>query len=268
MFQKIKEKPFWVHLLIIMGIVVLLLFGFLQLLGIITRHGEYLTVPAVVNKKTDDAVKLLESKGFDVVIQDSVYTDTAAKGIVLKQFPDPNSTVKVNRVVMLTVNRVTLPMVDMPSLQGKSLGYAIEILKRSHLVLGDTSFKPDFMMGSVLEQRFNGAIVVSGAKIPWGSKIDMVIGGGLSDSQIPVPSLSGMTYGEAKIILEQDGITLGAIQLDPGITDTLNAFIYKQIPPNLTEDKQTVFIRSGQVMDLWLSPVPKVLKDTTATNPQ
>ena len=250
-----------------MGIVVLLLFGFLQLLGIITRHGEYLTVPAVVNKPTSEAIKLLESKGFDVVIQDSVYTDTAAKGIVLKQFPDPNSTVKVNRTVLLTVNRVTLPMVDMPSLQGKSLGYAIEILTRSHLVLGDTTFKPDFMMGSVLEQRFNGAIVASGAKIPWGSKIDMVIGGGLSDVQIPVPTVLGMTYGEAKIILEQDGITLGSLQLDPGITDTMNSFIYKQIPPQLTEDKQTVFIRSGQVMDLWLSPVPKVLKDSTATNP-
>jgi beta-lactam-binding protein with PASTA domain len=267
-FQKLKEKPFWVHLLIIIAIVVLLLFGFLQLLGIITKHGEYLTVPAVVNKPTADAVKLLESKGFDVVIQDSVYTDTAARGIVLKQFPDPNSTVKVNRTVLLTVNRVTLPMVDMPALNGKSLGYAIDILTRSHLVLGDTSFKPDFMMGSVLEQRYNGTLITSGTKIPWGSRIDMVIGGGLSEEQITVPSLLGMTYGEAKNILEEDGIMVGSLQLDPGIADTAGAFIYKQMPPQLTEDKRPVFIRSGQVMDLWLSPVPKVLKDSTATNPQ
>ena len=122
MFQKIKEKPFWVHLLIIFAIVALLLFSVLQLLGIITKHGEYLTVPSVTNKPTAEAVKLLESKGFDVVIQDSVYTDTAKMGIVLKQFPEPNSTVKVNRTVLLTVNRVTLPMIDMPALQGKIFG--------------------------------------------------------------------------------------------------------------------------------------------------
>ena len=265
MFQKIKEKPFWVHLLIIFAIVALILFGTLLLLGIITRHGKYLTVPAVTNKPTAEAVKILESKGFDVVIQDSVYTDTAKMGIVLKQFPEPNSTVKVNRTVMLTVNRVTLPMIDMPALQGKSLGYAMQILTRSHLVLGDTTFKPNFMMGAVLEQNYNGALITSGSKLPWGSHIDLVVGQGLSDDQIAVPSLLGMTFGEAKTILEQDGIMPGAIQLDPDVKDSANAFIYKQIPPHLTEDKRPVLIRSGQVMDLWLSVTPKVLKDSTET---
>ena len=53
----------------------------------ITRHGEYLRVPSVLGKKTDEAVKFLESKGFDVNIVDSVYTDTAHMGIVLKQSP-------------------------------------------------------------------------------------------------------------------------------------------------------------------------------------
>ena len=145
----------------------------------------------------------------------------------------------------------------------------MEILKRSHLVLGDTAFKPDFMMGSVLEQHYNGTLITSGTKLPWGSRVDLVVGGGLSDQEIPVPSLLGMTYGEAKTILEQDGIMVGALQLDPGVSDTANAFIYKQIPPRLTEDKHIVLIRSGQVMDLWLSAVPKVLKDsTTDSTPQ
>ena len=61
----------------------------------ITKHGKYLMVPSVLGKSTKDAVKFLEAKGFEVVIQDSVYTDTAKMGIVLKQLPDPNSTVKI-----------------------------------------------------------------------------------------------------------------------------------------------------------------------------
>ena len=241
----------------------LVLFAFFQLLGSITKHGEYLTVPGVTGKKTSDAIIFLESKGFDVVIQDSVYVDTAKMGTVLKQLPEPNNTVKVNRTVLLTVNRVTLPMVDMPALQGKSLNYAVEILKRAHLVLGDTMYKPDFMMGSVLEQQYKGNIINSGTKLTWGSKIDLVIGGGLAEQRILVPSLVGMTYGEAKLLLEQEGISIGALIPDAGIRDTLAAFVYKQSPPRFTEDRRPVYIQSGQLMDLWISPVQKEQNDST-----
>ncbi|MEO6406940.1 MAG: PASTA domain-containing protein [Ferruginibacter sp.] len=265
MFNFITRRPFWINLLFIIAIVTVMIFIFLELLGKITRHGQYLTVPSVINKTTDEAVKLLESKGFEVVIQDSVYIDTARKGIVIKQLPDPNSTVKVNRTVILTVNRITMPLVDMPTLNGKTLQYAVEILKRTHLQLGDTIYRVDFMKGSVLEQKFKGNVVLPGAKIPWGSKIDLVIGSGLADTRIMVPYLVGLTLGEAKLLLEQNGIGLAAVIADPGVTDTLAAFVYKQNPPKFTEDKVPVYIQSGQLMDLWVSPVIKVQRDTSIT---
>jgi hypothetical protein len=113
LFQFITKRPFWVNFLVAILLGLVLIYLTLQLLDSITKHGQYLTVPSVLGKNTKDAIKALEAKGFDVLIQDSVYTDTAKMGIVLKQLPDPNSTVKVNRTVMLTVNRVTLPMIDM-----------------------------------------------------------------------------------------------------------------------------------------------------------
>ena len=152
MFKFITTRSFFINLLVVIAVSVFLLFGSLQLLGWFTKHGQYLTVPYVLKKNTEEAIKLLESKGFEVEIQDSLYTDTAALGTVLKQLPDANSTVKVNRTVYLTVNRYTLPLVDVPPLEGKSLAYALELLERSHLKLGDTTFRPDFMQGSVLEQ--------------------------------------------------------------------------------------------------------------------
>ena len=263
MFKFITDKPFWVNLLAAIVIIMLVLYLMLQMLGVITRHGKHLTVPSVTGKKTEEAIKLLESKGFEVVIQDSIYIDSAKMGIVLKQLPDPNSTVKINRTVFLTVNRVTLPLVDMPSLQGKTLNYALEILKRSHLQLGDTSFRPDFMMGSVLEQNYAGNVISSGTKLPWGSRIDLIIGGGLTEQRIMVPNLVGMSLGEAKLILEQNGIGLAAIIADAGVTDTLAAFIFKQNPPRFTEENQAVFIQSGQLMDIWVSKEMKMAKDTT-----
>lgn len=266
MFKFITHRPFWVNLLAALILAALLIFGILQLLGAITKHGEFLKVPSVLNKKTPEAIRLLEEKGFDVVITDSVYVDSAAMGIVLKQIPDPNSTVKINRTILLVVNRVTLPLVDVPSLQGKSLNYAIELLKRSHLELGDTTYKPDFMMGSVLEQTYHGAPVSSGAKLQWGSKIDLVIGGGLADLRIPVPELTGITYAEAKQILDANGISIGALITNGIITDTLGAYVFRQNPPrfNNDEDRILMYIQSGQLVDLWISQeLVDIKKDST-----
>lgn len=259
MFKFITNRPLWVNILAAIILALLIMFIFLQLLGLITRHGEFLQVPAVVGKKTTDAVKLLEDKGFDVVIQDSIYVDTAQRGIVLKQLPDPNSTVKVNRTVFLTVNRVTLPMVEMPSLEGKTLGNAMLILERSHLQLGDTTYKPDFMRGSVLEQSYKGMKIASGEKLPWGSRIDLVIAGGLAGERIPVPTLLGLTVADAKVALEANGITIGAIIAEQGVTDTAAAFIFKQNPMPFSDEKQPLYIQSGQLIDIWISPVMKVL---------
>ncbi|RYG33850.1 MAG: PASTA domain-containing protein, partial [Chitinophagaceae bacterium] len=108
MFKFITHRPFWVNLIAVLVLAAVIVFGFLQLLGLITRHGEYLTVPSVIGKSTPEAINFLEGKGFEVVIQDSVFIDTAKRGTVLKQLPDPNSTVKINRSVYLTVNRFTL----------------------------------------------------------------------------------------------------------------------------------------------------------------
>lgn len=266
MFKFITGRPFWVNLLAVLFLAFLIVFIFLQLLGVITKHGQYLTVPSVLGTQTAAAVKLLESKGFEVVIQDSVYIDTAKMGSVLKQLPDPNSTVKVNRTVFLTINRVTLPLIDMPALKGKTISFAIDILNRSHLVLGDTAYKPDFMRGSVLSQQYKGKEIESGAKLPWGSSIDLVIGSGLNQEQILMPSLLGLTLSEAKIVIEENGLGLGAIIVKPGVTDTANAFVYQQSPPKLNNDKEPVRVQSGQIVDLWVSRVMEVQKDTTTNN--
>ena len=264
MFKFITSKPLWVNLVAAIVIVLLILFLVLKMLGLITKHGEYLKVPAVTGMKTDEAIKLLEKQGFDVYIQDSVFTDTANRGVVLKQLPDPNATVKVNRTVFITVNRYVPPMLEMPKLEGQNLSFAIRMLERNHLKLGDTSFRPDFMMGSVLEQQFNGARIPEKSKIQWGSRIDLVIGGGLENKQMPVPSLVGMTYAAAKAYLDESGIGLGAIIGEGKITDTASAFVVQQRPDRLDPENRIIFIQSGQVMDIWINQEMRIPVDSAA----
>lgn len=262
MFKFITKQPFWVNLLAAILLAFLLIFLLLQLLGWITRHGEYLIVPAVIGKDSKLAIQVLESKGFDVVIQDSIYTDTLARGAVLKQLPDANSTVKINRTVYITVNRYIPPMITMPQLVGKSLGFALDILEKSHLQLGDTSYKPDFMKGSIIEQHYKGVKIAPGDKLQWGSKVSLVIAGGLNQEQMPVPDLYGLTFGQAKSQLELAGLNIAGIIGDGEIKDTTAAYIYKQNPQPFDEEKRPIYIRPGQLMDLYISPIMPAPKDS------
>jgi eukaryotic-like serine/threonine-protein kinase len=261
-FKFITNRPLWVNLLVAAALAFLLIFSFLKMLSYVTKHDAYLKVPNLLGKKTSDAISILEKQGFDVQIQDSVYTDTAANGIVLKQLPDGDASVKVNRTVFLTVNRVIPPMIEMPKLEGQSLSFALDMLERNHLKLEDTIFKPSFMMGSVLEQQYNGTRVPEKAKVMWGSKITLVIGSGLGDNQIIVPSLLGMTVREAKQYLEETGIGLAAILPDAGVRDTANAFIYRQNPERFDEEKRPRYIQPGQLMDIWVAIEMKTPKDS------
>ena len=253
MFKFITNKPFWVNFLAVAVLAFMIIFIMLQLLGYITKHGEYLVVPAVKGQSTNEAIKLLESKGFDVVIQDSIYTDTLSKGTIIKQLPDANATVKINRTVFLTVNRYVPPMVSMPSLEGKPFNYALDVLERNHLQLGDTIYRPDFMKGAIIEQRYNGSRITPGTKLQWGSFITLVISGGLDQSNMVVPDLTGLTYRDAKAQLDSLGLLLNPVP-DPGVRDTLAAFIYKQNPTHVDEDNKLRYIKAGMFMDIWLSP--------------
>jgi len=263
MFKFITNKPFWVNLLAAMALGFLIIFFILQLLGWITKHGEYLTVPSVKGKGTAEAMKLLDDKGFEVMITDSVYTDTARRGTVLKQIPDANSTVKINRTVFITVNRYVPPMIVMPPLEGKGLNFVMAILQRNHLQLGDTTFRPDFAKGTVLEQRYKGSRIPAGAKVQWGSRIDLIVAGGLDEeSNIVVPDFMGKTYGEIKTELDSLGV-LVTLVAGPDVKDTLSAFVVKQNPSHFNENKQFQYIKPGMVMDIFLSKENVSLSDST-----
>lgn len=252
MFKFITHRPLWLN--IIAGIVLAfgLFFIVITSLKWCTNHGASKTVPSVVGKNYEQAKKLLSDAGFEVVIQDSIYTDTTGASMVLKQVPEGDEIVKVNRTVYLTINRAVPPMIDMPNLVGYSLRSAEMALKNNGLKMGDTTFRPDFALNSVLEQSVNGVAIKAGTKIRMGSVIDLVLGDGLGEQEFVVPNLIGKTYCEAKMLLEQNDLSFASVLAPGGVSDTCNAFIYRQNPERLNIDKKNQYIRSGQTMDVWL----------------
>ncbi len=261
MFKFITRRPLWVNVLFAVALAVLLLFLFLGSLGIITKHGEILTIPGVTGKSLDEATALLEKGGFEVEIQDSVYKDDLPPSQIIKQFPEADAPVKINRTVYVTITRSVAPLVEMPNLVGPSFRNAEITLKQFGLKLGDTSSKPDFAKNSVLNQLFKGKDIGPGTKIPQGSVIDLVLGSGLANIDMGVPDLFGMTYQEAKRQLDSFGISLVPIS-DGDVQEPDNAFIYRQNPARFNYDRRVNRIRAGQMIDVWLSTEPKERVDT------
>src|SRR5690349_6220021 len=155
MFRFITGKPLWVNILFGLVLIFILLFAFLLSLNYFTRHGHTLTIPTVTNLPLASAEKVLKEQGFDIQIQDSIYSDTAAPLSVLRQFPEADAVVKENRTVYLTINRAVAPTIEMPNLEGMSFRSAQLVLKQYGLKVKDTVFRPDFAKNSVLEQQYN-----------------------------------------------------------------------------------------------------------------
>lgn len=253
MFNAITKKSFWLNLAVAALITVAVFFIFFQLLDWITQHGKYVKVPEVKGKNVEEAKKILQAQGFEVEVQDSVYFDTIPKLSVIKQSPQPGETVKVNRTVYLTVNRAQAPMLIIPNFVGQTFRSVEMQLKTLGLKLGDTTFKPDFAVGSVLEQSYNGNLIQPGSKVAMGSRIDLVIGGGVQANDMPVPFLIGLNFAEAKTLLDANGLLLGAVVTDGTVKDSSTAFVIKQNPPKRDEEGRPIRIRGGQLMDLWIS---------------
>jgi len=266
MLKFITHRPFWVNLLAGFLLAILFFFMIVLSLKLITHHGSSKTVPAVTGKNFDEAQKILNDLGFDVVIQDSIYQDSLPRFTVIKQVPDGDAVVKVNRTVYLTINRAVPPVVEMPNLIGYSFRNAAMVLKNMGLRLGDTTSKPDFAKNSVLEQldRKNGDKIAPGTKLQMGTSVSLVLSSGIGETEFVVPNLIGKTYGVAKSMLESNGLIINPIA--PGISDTMSAFVIKQNPEQFTDDGKRLRIRPGQMIDVWLSTIKPIIDSSASKN--
>lgn len=271
MFGFITRQHFFVNLLAALLLVGLLVLGLLWMLGNITNHGEYETVPGVSGKDIKEARRLLQEKGFDVEVQDSVWDEKLQPLLVVKQSPVANQLVKAGRTIYLTINRSQPPLVDLPNLVGLSFRNAELYLKQLGLKLGDTLRRPDIAKDAVLDQLYQGQPVKPGFRLFAGSSLSLVLGSGIGEEEMEVPNLFGQTYLGAKAMLEGMGINFGGVLLDADVQDTATAYVYMQNPEVRVKlyDNQVRAnkIRQGQSIDIWLSKQVPVADTTSIVEP-
>ena len=162
---------------------------------------------------------------------------------------------------MITVNSITPMRVPMPNLISLSFRSAEMLLRNNKMFIGDTTYVPDIARGAIKEQKFKGKAIRPGELIPQGSRIDLVIGNGLGNTDLDVPDLTRMTVDEAMAIVNANNLIANiwvptSIASDI-ITDTPSAFVVATTPRAKNDAGQPNKIKMGDIIDLQIMQHPK-----------
>lgn len=228
-FNYLATPEFRKQLIIAISVIVILLFSVFFSLRFYTKHGEGRPIPNLKGLSIENAIQILEADGFRYQI-DSVFVLDKKAGLVLEQDPDPETNVKSNRIVYLTIVSSQTPDVNFPDIENKTLLEAVALLENYGLKLGDTTYKPDIARDAVLEFTYAGQAIKIGQKLPKGSRINLVLGDGMGASEIEVPDLRGLTLSEAKFSIKGSSLTLGDVSYNGAVTDSASAIIISQTP--------------------------------------
>lgn len=249
MLQFIFSKLFIRHmaLAVLFGIGVLV--GLHFWMASATEHDIIIDVPSYLGIPKGKLEQFSDTIPLEYVIIDSIYSDEFPKGTVADQDPAPGTGAKRGRKVYLTMNASLPQQIKMPDLHNLSFRQARAILETVGLRLGEISYQPDIAKNAVLEQEVKGRTVHPGQLLFKGSKVDLVLGDGLSDLEMPIPYLLYHKLDSARELLRSLSLNLGALVVDTPVTDTALLRVYKQIP---TFDADRV-IRGGSSVDLFLT---------------
>lgn len=247
-FQFIKSKTFLKHFAVYIIFVCLFIWSVLTWLKSSTNHGEKIQVPDFTNVKIAELDNFSNSKNIRYQIIDSIYDAKAPKGTVVRQEPEPGAEVKENRIIFLYVTSIMPPSIQMPKLVDHSLRQAASMIATYGLIMGKPKFVPDQCANCVLDQLVKGKRIAPGEPVEKGTVIQLIVGQGLSDEEVGIPCLHGLSRKEAIERLTENSLTVGIVKFDEP-KDSLVAKVYRQTPSCGKE----ATINLGSSIDLFLT---------------
>ncbi len=240
---------------ITMGLGLLVLLFCLRLY---THHGETIEMPDFSGIQINEVDSLMEANTLRYLVIDSIFNETKEPGSIVEQDPVAGAHVKENRRIYLTIIAKRKKEVPMPRLIDLSLRRAIVKLNTLGLEVGELSYVPDMAKNAVLKQTVNGEKVKQGTFLPTGTKVDLVLGNGLSDVKVELPLLEGLTFEDAQLVLQMSSLNIGLAVFDAAVQDSSAAVVYRQRPAA----KEGRMINLGRPVDVFLKLAP----DTSGLN--
>ena len=240
----LKEKKFYLNLLIILGLCVVLIWLTFRMLDRYTRHDKVYTMPDFVGQDYRE-VKREYAKDFHFILIDSVYPKGQQPGSIYQQDPLPGSKIKKGRNVYAIIVAVTPEKTVMPNLKGISLREAIGRLESSGLEVDHLDYVNYSYKNNIIEQYFQGQPVAEGTELVKGSKIVLSVGIGDDKSNVKVPNLIGKSAEEAKRLLNLASLNLGKESWED--RDSLQYMCIRRMSPGPSSGS----VKAGTYIDVW-----------------
>lgn len=238
------SKTFLKNFVLALVLTFIIIWFILKILDLYTLHGTSRTVPDLRGLTIKEVEKTLSKNRLQYVVVDSMYSLTKPKGTVINQDPAPNSKVKRNRIIYITVIALNPERVSMPNLNDITLRQAVAVLETYGLKIGRLKYVPDIAENTVLKQMYNGEVIAPGALIEKGSKIDLILGRGISNEFAIVPDVVGKNRSEAIRLINAAALNLGN-EIYANGADSINSIVVKQHPG------ARVAAHLGAQVDLW-----------------
>ena len=240
----LKQKKFYVNILIIILLSFILLWLAIKMLNVYTRHGKVYNLPDFTGMTTEEIEKEY-SKDYNFILIDSVYSKTQEPGSIVQQDPLPGSKVKHGRNVYYIIVAKTPEKTSMPNLNNLSLRQALVLLESSGLLVDELTYVDHFARNAIREQRFENKIIKPGTVINKGSKIQLYVGKGTDNRNAQLPSLYGTPASHVKRTLNMAGLNLGEEVYEDN--DSIQyMMVYKMDPPHSRRS-----VKPGTFVKVW-----------------
>ena len=210
------NKGFWlmrykIELAAVATAIVILVIALVFILPMLSgRNKDHVQVPQLVGLTIDDAVKRAGNEQLSVFIQEEVFDEEAARGIVLEQGYLPGSgNLKrgdvINVVVSLGSYKNAIPdltNIELNAAKAKLVDYDFELV-----VLEE--YSNDTPAKIIIRQ----SPAANEPATP-GAKITVVVSMGVKRRSVDVPHLVGLKEAAAKTKLIDEGLEIGSIERD------------------------------------------------------
>lgn len=220
-----------------------------------TNHGESVQVPNFVGMGFREAIVKAHARGFEVIINDSIYMLGKPPGVVLLQNPKPESRVKEGRTIYLTVARRNPDIVRLPNLVGND---DYDLYSRKCLRLGlkpriiARIAAPKLAPNTIVAVLFRGDTITEairyGYEVEMGSEIDFVVSEQVA-LVVEIPDCVCLTYDAARFLLSVSNLNVGSVINDGTVVDQMSAYVWRQSPPYAPNGT----LRVGEQVDLYLT---------------
>lgn len=227
-FQFLRDKKFYINLLIILLLSIVLLWVTFRVLDRYTRHDKVFTMPDFVGQDFHE-VEREYRRDFHFIIIDSVYPKDQQPGSIYQQDPLPGSKIKKGRNVYAIIVAKTPEKTIMPNLKNLSLREAIGRLESSGLDVERLEYQEYSYRNNIIDQYYNGKPIKAGTELVKGSKIVLYVGIGQDREKVKVPNLIGKPATEAKRLLNLAGFNLGEERFEDN--DSLKYMLIKKMVP-------------------------------------